>query len=70
MRHKRDISMYYAQLIDVCSSVCDLIPATSSRSHRSKPGWNDNIRYLRNDALSWHYIWKILVVPELDILRK
>ena len=42
-RHKRDISMYYAQLIDVCPSASDSIPITSSRSHRSKPGWNDNI---------------------------
>ena len=52
MRHKRDISMCHAQLIDVCSSASNSIPTTSSRSHRSKPGWNDNIKYLRDDALS------------------
>ena len=59
MRHKRDISMCYAQLIDVCSSASDSIPTTSSRSHRSKPGRKDNIKYLRDEALSWHYILKI-----------
>ena len=59
LRHKYDISMCYAQLIDVCSSASDLIPTTSSRSHRSKQGWNDNNNYLRDDALSWHYFWKI-----------
>ena len=52
MRHKRDISMCYAQLIDACSSASDLIPNTSSRSHHSKPGWNDNIKYLCDDTLS------------------
>ena len=59
MRHKCDISMCYAQWIDVCSSASDSIPTTPSRSHRSKPGWNDNIKYLHDDALSWYYFWKI-----------
>ena len=59
IRHKRDISMCYSQLIDICSSASDSIPTTSSPSHHSKPGWNDNIKYLRDDALSWHYFWKI-----------
>ena len=45
---RRDISMCYAQLIDICSSASDSISTTSSRSHRSKPGWNDNIKYLRD----------------------
>ena len=36
-----------------------MIPTTSSPSHHSKPGWNDNIKYLRDDALSWHYFWKM-----------
>ena len=58
-RHKRDVNICYAQLIDVCSSASDSIPTTSSRSHRSKPGWNDNIKYIRDGALSWHYLWKI-----------
>ena len=51
--------MCYSQLIDICSSASDSIPTTSSPSHHSKPGWNDNIKYLRDDALSWHYFWKI-----------
>ena len=59
MRHKCDISMCYAQLIYVCSSASYSIPTTSSRSHRSKPGWNDNIKYLRDDALLWNYFWEI-----------
>ena len=59
IRHKRYISMCYSQLIDICSSASDSIPTTSSPSHHSKPGWNDNIKYLRDDALSWHYFWKI-----------
>ena len=37
MRHKRDISMCYAQLIVVCSSASDSILTTSSRSHHSTP---------------------------------
>ena len=56
-RHKRHISMCYANLIDVCSSACDSIPTTSSRHHRRKPGCNDNIKYLLDDAVSWHYFW-------------
>ena len=59
IRHTRDISMCYSQLIDICLSASDSIPTTSSPSHHSKPGWNDNIKYLRDDALSWHYFWKI-----------
>ena len=51
--------MYYAQLIDGFSSASDSILTTSSRSHCSKLGWNYNIKYLRDDALSWHYFWKI-----------
>ena len=51
IRHKRDISMCYSQLIDICSSASDSIPTTSSPSHHSKAGWNDNIKYLRDDAL-------------------
>ena len=43
IRHKRDISMCYSQLIDICSSASDSIPTTSSPSHHSKPGWNDNL---------------------------
>ena len=59
MKHKRDISMCYAQLNDISSSASDSIPTTSSRSYRSKSGWNYNIKYLRHDALSCHYFWKI-----------
>ena len=70
IRHKRDMSMCYDQLIDVCSCASDSIPTTYSRSHCSKPGWNDNIKYLRDDALSWHYSGKLIVVPELDIMRR
>ena len=51
MKHKRDISMCYAQFIYVCSSASYSIPTTSSRSYRSKPGCNYNIKYLRDDAL-------------------
>ena len=51
-RHKHDISMFYSQLIYVCSSGDVSILTTCSQSHRSKPGWNDNIKYLRDDALS------------------
>ena len=70
MRHKRDISMCYAQLIVVSSSSSDSIPATSSRSHRSKPGWNDNIKYLRDDALSWHYLWKFNSRPRTGYIAE
>ena len=59
MIHRRDISMCYAQLIDACSSASDSNSNTSSRSHHSKPGWNVNIKYLRNYILSCHYLWKI-----------
>ena len=23
------------------------------------PGWNDGVKYLRDEALSWHHFWKI-----------
>ena len=49
-----NISMCYAQLINACSSADGSISTTSSRSHRSIPGWNDNIKYQRDDALSWY----------------
>ena len=55
--------MYYAPFIDICSSASDSISTTSSRSHRSKRGWNDFINYLRDDALSWHYFWIINCRP-------
>ena len=58
MRHKRDISMCYAQSIDIFSSDSDPIPF---QYHRSKPGCIDTIKYIirDDDALSWHYFWKI-----------
>ena len=70
IRHKRDISMCYAQLIDVCSSASDSIPTTTSRFHRSKPGWNYNIKFLRDDALSWHYLWKINSRPRTGYIAE
>ena len=23
-----------------------------------KPGWNDNVQFLKSEALSWHKLWK------------
>ena len=42
---------------------CLIFNLSSSLSHHSKPRWYDNIKYLRDYALSWHYFWKINSSP-------
>ena len=69
-RHTRDISMVFAQLIDICSSASDSIPTTSSQCHHSNL---DGIITLSICVIiPYHGLTygKLIVVQELDILQR
>ena len=61
-RHKHDIDLFYAQLIDVWSPArIELL--LSSQFYHSEPGYNNNIKYLFDNALLWHYFLEIKSRP-------
>ena len=58
-QHKDEISTVYNYVINACIIASAHVPKTSSHSNKVTPGWNDNARKLREDALSWHHFWNI-----------
>ena len=58
-QHKDELSTVYNYVINACIIASAHVPKTSSHSNKVTPGWNDNARKLREDALSWHHFWNI-----------
>ena len=60
-QHKDELSTVYNYVINACITATAHVPKTSSHSNTNKviPGWNDNARKLREDALSWHHFRNI-----------
>ena len=38
-------------------SVKDCLPQTSERYKKSIPGWDDEVKPFREEAMSWHSLW-------------
>ena len=57
--HKDEIVDLYKYVVTACIIASDHIPATSPSTAKVMPGWNDGVKYLRDEALSWHHFWKI-----------
>ena len=56
--HKDLISELYNSVISSCITASDHIPTTTRGTKKIKPGWNDSVKELKNEALSWHVLWK------------
>ena len=48
----------YSTVISFCIEASKHIPTTSNPSIKVKPGWNDNVQKLKDEALSYHRLWK------------
>ena len=48
----------YNTVISSCIEASKHIPTTSNPSIKVKPGWNDNVEKLKDEALSYHRLWK------------
>ena len=57
--HKDEIVDLYKSVVNACIIASDHIPTTSPSTAKVMPGWNDGVKYLRDEALSWHHFWKI-----------
>lgn len=56
--HREQLCEIYSKVIESCIIASDHIPNTSGGVNKSKPGWNDNVKPLQDEALSWHRHWK------------
>ena len=52
-------------VVNVCIIASDHIPTTSPSKAKVMPGWNDGVKYLRDEVLSWHHFLKINGHPTL-----
>ena len=57
--HKDEIVDLYKSVVNACIIASDHIHTTSPSTAKVMPGWNDGVKYLRYEALSWHHFWKI-----------
>ena len=67
--HKEELCELYNTVINTCITASDHIPTTSNRI-KVKPGWNDNVKQLKEDALSWHHFWKINNRPRVGYVAE
>ena len=56
--HRDMICDLYNTVISSCIEASKHIPTTSKPSIKVKPGWNDNVQKLKDEALSYHRLWK------------
>ena len=56
--HRDRINDLYNTVISSCFEASKHIPTTSKPSIKVKPGWNDNVQKLKDEALSYHRLWK------------
>ena len=49
-------SELYDSVISSCITASDHIPTTTRGTKKIKPGWNDSVKELKNEALSWHVL--------------
>ena len=61
--HKDEIVDLNKSVVNACIAASDHIPTTSPSTAKVMPGWNDGVKYLRGEALSWHHFWKINCRP-------
>ena len=57
--HREELCTLYEAVINACIKASEHIPNTSGPAPKIKPGWNDQVKCLREDALSWHHFWNI-----------
>ena len=67
LTHAEDIALFHDSIVDAC-----LLAANASlperRTRRIIPGWNDEVRGVREQALLWHDIWKCNGCPRDGLL--
>ena len=68
--HKDEIVDLYKSVVNACIIASDHIPTTSPSTAKVMPGWNDGVKYLRDEALSWHHFWKINSRPRAGYLEQ
>ena len=56
--HKDMISELYNSVISSCITASDQILTTTRGTKKIKPGWNDSVKEIKNEVLSWHVLWK------------
>ena len=49
--HKDEIVDLYISVVNACITASDYIPTTSPSTTKVMPGWNDSVKYLRDEAL-------------------
>ncbi len=65
VKHKTELCTLYNDLITSCLCASELIPTTTPMSSKNKPGWNEEIKFLKREALSWHSFWKMNSRPSV-----
>jgi hypothetical protein len=57
-KHSSLLCDLYLNIINCCIEASKCIPTTKSNQSKVIPGWNDNVRHLYDEAMSWHHVWK------------
>ena len=68
--HRDMICDLYSTVILSCIKASKHIPTTSKPLIKVKPGWNDNVQKLKDEALSYHRLWKSNGCPREGYLLK
>ena len=56
MHHTDMISVLYNDIISACIAASDHMPTTTRGAKKAKPGWNENVKQFKNEALPWHVL--------------
>ena len=64
------ISELYTSVIFSCITASDHIPTPTRGTKKIEPGWNDSAKEVKNEALSWHDLWKNNGCPREGYLAK
>ena len=65
--HRDMICDFSNTVISSCIKASKHIPTTSKSSIKVKLGWNDNVQKLKDEALSYHRLWKSNGCPKRRI---
>ena len=70
--HGNQLEVFCSLIIDACmtASVKALPSSSTNRGNKPKviPGWNENVKSYRDNALFWHHIWKANDCPSNGII--
>jgi exonuclease III len=67
--HKQQLSTYYNEIIQHSLNAADMcIPRYNTGKKTIIPGWNEFVKYYKEQAIFWHVLWKSNGSPRLGTI--